>query len=39
MGEMVAGENVRKEKEEAPILEGAVGSLPIRDVRSVKWWD
>jgi hypothetical protein len=39
MGVMVAGENAGKEKEEMPILEGTVGSLPIRGVRSAKWWD
>jgi hypothetical protein len=41
MGEMVAGENAgkEKEKEEIPILEGTVGTLPIRGVRSAKWWD
>lgn len=39
MGEMVAGENVGEEKEETPFLEGSVGSLPIRGVRSAKWWD
>lgn len=33
MGVMVAGENAGKEKEEPPILEGTVGSLPIRGVR------
>jgi hypothetical protein len=39
MGEMVAGEKEGKEKEETPILEGVVGSLPFRGVRSAKWWD
>ena len=38
MGEMVVGENAGKQKEEPPILGGKVG-LPIRDVRSAKWWD
>lgn len=37
MGEMVAGENA--EKEETPILEGTVESLPIRGARPAKWWD
>jgi hypothetical protein len=34
MGEMVAGENAGKEKKEIPILDGTMGSLPIRGVRS-----
>jgi hypothetical protein len=39
MGEMVAGENAGKEEEETPVLDGTVESLPIRGVRSAKWWD
>jgi hypothetical protein len=41
MGVMVAGENAGKgkEKEESPVWEGTVGSLPIRGVRSAEWWD
>lgn len=34
MGVMVAGENAGKEKEETPVLEGTLGTLPIRGVRS-----
>lgn len=37
MGEIVAGENA--EKEETPVLEGTVESLPIRGARPAKWWD
>lgn len=36
MGEMVGSENAGKEKEEPPVLEGTVESLPIRGARSAR---